>query len=116
MTTGVLEVRAMQLAVHGGLTQTDFKANRCWITKFMKRRGLLLRRHMGICQKLATEFEEKHDSFHRYVLILCRTHSYQLKQIVNTDQTSLYFDMPATTVETDRARQIRVLHSGQEKT
>lgn len=117
VTTDLLKVRAMQLALQTGLTRSDFKASRCWLTNFMKRKGFSLRRRTGICQKLPEEYEEKLHSFQRFVLSLRRRNGYHLGQIGNADQTPLYFDMPATTtVEKKGAKQVRVLSSGHEKT
>lgn len=117
VTTELLKIRAMQLALGQGLTRVEFKASRCWITNFMKRKGFSLRRRTGICQKLPAEYEEKLDAFQRYVLNLRRNNNYQLGQIGNADQTPLYFDMPATTtVEKKGTKQVRVLSSGHEKT
>lgn len=116
VTTEVLKVKAFELARNRGLSRSEFKASRNWITRFMKRKGFSLRRRTGVCQKLPEAFEEKLISFQRYVLSLRHKNDYELGHIGNADQTPVYFDMPAnTTVESTGAKQVRVLTSGNEK-
>lgn len=55
---------------------------------------------MGICRKLTAEFEEKLDAIDCYDLSLHNKHSYQYRQTGNAGQMLLYFQVPATAVET----------------
>lgn len=93
-----------------------FQSEQVLADKFYEEKRLFSSK-ADICQKLPEEYEEKLHSFQRFVLSLRRRHGYHLGQFGNTDQTPLYFDMPATTtVEKKGAKQVRVLSSGHEKT
>lgn len=96
VTTEVLKVRALELARHRGLPRSTFKASRNWISKFMKRKGLSLRRRTGICQRLPEAFEEKLCAFQRFIILLRHMHGYQLGQIANAYQTPSSSTCPPT--------------------
>ena len=46
--------------------------------------------------KLPAGMEEKIVEFHRFVLRARRRHDYQLSHILNTDETPMQFELPAT--------------------
>ena len=46
--------------------------------------------------KLPADMEEKIVEFHRFVLRARRRHDYQLSHILNTDETPMRFELPAT--------------------
>ena len=46
--------------------------------------------------KLPADMEEKLVEFHRFVLRARRRHDYQLRHILNTDETPMRFELPAT--------------------
>lgn len=94
----------------------SFKASRGWCEKFMKREGLTLRRRTTICQKLPNDFEEKLINFQRYVINLRRLHQYPLNQIVNADETAVYFDMPRNyTIQSRGEKEVAIKTTGYEK-
>ncbi|KAM7299429.1 pogo transposable element with KRAB domain [Ixodes scapularis] len=116
VSSDIIKVKALQLALSFRIPRTSFKASRSWITKFMKRKGFSMRRRTSICQKLPEAYEEKLVAFQRFVIMLRRTNNYIAGQMGNADQTPMFFDMPSNyTVETKGAKQVRILTSGNEK-
>ena len=58
--------------------------------------------------KLPADMEEKIVEFHRFVLRARRRHDYQLSHILNTDETPVRFELPATrTLEFTGNRTVR---------
>ena len=58
--------------------------------------------------KLPADMEEKIVELHRFVLRARRRHDYQLSHIINTDETPMRFELPATrTLEFTGNRTVR---------
>lgn len=83
----MLHFKARELATAQGISRTDLKVSRGWITRFMKRKGLSLRRQTSLCQRMPKDFGDKVIEFHRYVIKLRKSKNYMLSQIANADQT-----------------------------
>ncbi|KAM7295747.1 pogo transposable element with KRAB domain [Ixodes scapularis] len=116
VSSDIIKVKALQLALSFRIPRTSFKASRSWITKFMKRKGFSMRRRTSTCQKLPEAYEEKLVAFQRFVIMLRRTNNYIAGQMGNADQMPMFFDMPSNyTVETKGATQVKILTSGNEK-
>ena len=51
VTHDMLQLRARELAKSHNISDNEFKASRGWLRRFMKRKGLSLRRRTTLCQK-----------------------------------------------------------------
>jgi hypothetical protein len=89
----MLHFKAQELATKRGIGRTDLKVSQGWITRFMKKKGLSLRRRTFLYQRMPKDFDDKVIDFRRYVIQLRKSNNYMLSQIANADQTSLNFDM-----------------------
>jgi hypothetical protein len=68
VTHDMLQLRAGELAKSHNILDSEFKASRGWHQRFMKRKGLSLRRRTTLCQKLPRDFTDKVINFHRHVM------------------------------------------------
>lgn len=115
VSTDMIRVKALNIARHMEIPQTQFKASRGWATWFMNRNQLSIRRRTTICQKLPRKYEDHVIKFHRFVNALGREHEYDLSQIGNADQTPVWFDAPeSTTVDLKGAKSVSVRMTGAE--
>lgn len=97
------------------IARSEFKVSKKWVTNFMRRNGLSLRRRTTVCQKLPDAYEEKKEAFLEFVSELKEQHAFTLGQIGNADQTPVWFDMPSRrTVAVKEERQVRVMTTGNE--
>ncbi len=71
----------------------EFQGNLSWISSFMKRFDLSLRRRTKISQKLPEDTEEKLEEFRRFVIRLRMQYNFDLNNIFNMDETPVWFDM-----------------------
>jgi len=71
----------------------DFKTSHRWLTAFMKRFRLALWRRTRISQKLTNQTEELLEKFHQFITNLRIEKSFELENIFNMDETSVWFDM-----------------------
>ena len=55
-----------------------------------------MRAKTTLAQRLPADMEEKIIEFHRFVLRARRRHDYQLSLILNTDETPMQLELPAT--------------------
>ncbi|KAM7309473.1 Pogo transposable element with KRAB domain [Ixodes scapularis] len=110
-----IETKARAVANEMKIGRSEFKISKKWITNFMRRCGLSLRRKATVCQRLPDAYEEKSRAFHRYVTEVRTKHSLMLGQIGNADQTPVWFDMPSRTTVTGKGeRQVPLLTTGNE--
>jgi hypothetical protein len=58
VTRDMLQFRARELAKSLNISDNEFKASRGWLRRFMKRKGLSLRRRTTLCQKLPRDFTD----------------------------------------------------------
>ncbi len=73
--------------------EKDFKISQCWILGFMKRFNLALYRQTRIAQKLPDKTQEQLEKFYQFDKNLRIEKSFELKNILNMDETSVWFDM-----------------------
>lgn len=64
----MLQFEARKIAHEKGIPAAAFKASRGWVTRFMRRHQLSLRRRTTLCQRLPQDYEEKIVLFHRFVI------------------------------------------------
>jgi hypothetical protein len=96
----MLHFKASETATRQRISPSQFKVSRRWMCRFMKRKGLSLRRRTSLSQRMPKDFDDKIIVFHKFVIGLRKNNIYLLSQIGNGDQTPLYFDMPTnTTIE-----------------
>lgn len=98
----MLQFEARKIAHEKGIPAAAFKASRGWVTRFMRRHQLSLRRRTTLCQRLPQDYEEKIVLFHRFVIGLRRTGNFIMSQIGNADETPLTFDMPPNTTVSEK--------------
>ncbi|KAG7165833.1 Pogo transposable element-like 4 [Homarus americanus] len=116
ITRNAICIYAMKLAKSNPDTGKDFKATRGWCSRFMNRKGLVLRQKTKIAQKLPHDLESKITCFQRYIIQIQRNHNFPLTCIGNMDKTSMNFDMISNrTVETKGSKTILVKTTGHEK-
>jgi hypothetical protein len=116
VTHDMLQLCARELAKSHNISDNEFKTSRGWLRRFMKRKGLSLRRRMTLCQKLPRDFTDNVINFHRDVIRMREEHSYLLSQIGNADQTSAFFDVPRnTSIEKQSVQSVTIKTTGAEK-
>lgn len=93
-----------------------FKASSTWLTRFLKRYNLTLRRKTKIAQKMPADLEQKLLDFQHFVIRLRRRKNFPLSHIANMDETPVWFDMAGDlTVENIGAKTVHVRTTGNEK-
>ena len=70
-----------------------FRVSSRWVSAFMKRYKLSLRRSTKISQKLPAHTHALLQSFNQFVSNLRTTKSFELHNIFNMDETPVWFDM-----------------------
>lgn len=94
----------------------NFTASSGWLQKFMIRHSLSLRSKTSISQKLPVQLENKIECFLNEVRILRSNCLYPVENIINMDETPMYFDMvPSKTVSKKGVSEVRICSSGAEK-
>ena len=82
----------------------------------MRRNKLVMRQKTKIAQKLPDDLDDKVVNFHTYVINLRKKHGYELSQIINMDETPMFFDMPGNrTVNKSGERTVFVKTTGHVK-
>ena len=71
----------------------DFKASRGWLSKFMKRNGLSLRRKTSVAQQDPERMITKLVSYVIQVRRLQNRHNYSPSNIIAMDETPVWCDM-----------------------
>jgi transposase-like protein len=96
--------------------QLDFIATFRWLTGFMKRYNLALRRRTRISQKLPEQTTELLANFHRFVIRIRIKNSIELCNIFNMDETPVWFDMAGNiTINPKGEKTVHVRGTGNEK-
>ncbi|CAI7788833.1 unnamed protein product [Closterium sp. NIES-54] len=75
--------------------QEKWRSSHRWTKRFRRRWSLAQRVKTKIGQKLAADCKKKCNSFWEFVRQMRVLNAYPLNLIVNTDQTPLFFEMPA---------------------
>uniref|UniRef100_A0A1X7UMU3 HTH CENPB-type domain-containing protein n=1 Tax=Amphimedon queenslandica TaxID=400682 RepID=A0A1X7UMU3_AMPQE len=85
----------------------EFKASRGWLGRFMKRKGLSLRRKTTVCQTVPADCIPKLISFILHIRKLQQLHQFRPGDIFAMDETACWLEMPGdTTVATTGARSV----------
>ena len=113
VSTNVICLKVKSVAQKLGIAQTSFKASQRWCYGFMERSGFSIRRRT-IAQRLPQDYKEKLIKFQRYVIAQRKKHDFELKYIVNTDQTPLTLTLNSTVSE-KRVKSVSILTTGHEK-
>lgn len=86
-------IRIKALAMTDELNITGFQASNNWCTRFLCCNNLAQK--TKIAQKLPERLEEKIVDFHCFVLNSRKKGNYELVNIGNMDETTVWFDMPS---------------------
>jgi hypothetical protein len=99
-----------------GNSAENFKASFRWLTSFMKRYKLSLRRRTKISQKLPKQTEELLEQFYQFVTRLRIKKSFEFRNIFNMDETPVYFDMAGNfTLNAIGDKTVHIRGTGNEK-
>ena len=83
---------------------------------FMKRYKLSRRRRTKISQKLPTQTNELLNNFQQYIIRLRTEKSYEMANILNMDETPVWFDMAGNfTIDQTGEKTIQICGTGNEK-
>jgi hypothetical protein len=93
----MLQFEGCRLARKHNIFISEFKVSYGWVSHFMARHDLTIRRRTTIAQRLLEAYEEKPVIFQKFVLKLRKQHEYLLGQIGNADQTPVFFNMLEST-------------------
>ena len=111
-----LAIRARALQIAPKYNFPNFKASASWCTRFMDWSGLTLRQKTHIAQKLPKDIDEKVHNFFAFVIKERKRLDFALKNIINMDETPMYFDMPGnTTVNKVGSKTVSVKTTGYER-
>lgn len=110
----MIRVKAVEVARNLG--EANFSGCISWCNRFMKRKGLSLRKRTRISQKMPSDYEDKLISFQRFMIKMRQKNSYELGQIGNMDEVPMCFDMPPDrTVNKAGEKTVQIKTSGHEK-
>jgi len=99
-----------------GNSAENFKASFRWLTSFMKRYKLSLRRRMKISQKLLKQTEKSLEEFYQFITCLRIKKTFEFRNIFNMDETPVYFDMAGNfTINVIGDKTVHVRGTGNEK-
>ena len=99
-----------------GNSVEEFKASSRWMSGFMKRYKLSRRRHTKVSQKLPEQTEELLSNFQQYVIRLRTEKSFAMSNILNMDETPVWFDMAGNfTIDQIGEKTIHIRGTGNEK-
>ena len=109
----LIKMKARQLIK---INNPNFKVSSGWLQKFMIRHSLSLRSKTSISQKLPAQLEKKIECFLNEVRILRSQYLYPFEDIINMDETPMFFDMvPSKTLPKKGVKEVRIRSSGAEK-
>lgn len=97
-------------------TKTTFAASSGWLSGFMDRNGLSVRRVTSVAQKPPNEFADKIVSHIMFTAQLRKNHRISDDRIIAMDETAVFFDMTSnSTVEKSGVKTVSVRSTGHEK-
>ena len=83
------------------------KASPGWFYRIMARHNPSVRRRTTIAQRLPGEYEDKLQSYQRFIINQRQIHNYDISCIDNADQTPVTFDLPySRTIDLKGAKSI----------
>lgn len=111
-----LAMRAKALQLAPKFNFPHFKSSAGWCSRFMNRCGLTLRQKTHIAKKLPKDIDEKIHNFAKFIIKERKMFDFSLENIINMDETPMYFDMPGnTTVDKVGTKTVTVKTTGHEK-
>jgi hypothetical protein len=57
-----------RIATRQGIRPSQFKVSRGWMCRFMKKKGLSLRRRASLSERVPKDFDDKMKAFHKFVI------------------------------------------------
>jgi hypothetical protein len=94
----------------------EFQGTLTWITAFMKRFDLSLRRKTKISQKLPKDTNAKLEEFRRFIIRLRTQYNFDLNSIFNMDETPVWFDMAGNmTINNKGDKTVHIRTTGNDK-
>src|SRR6266542_2644823 len=94
----------------------NFKTSLHWLTTFIKRYKLSLRRRTKILQKLLSQTQELLENFYQFVIRLRIEKSFKLCNILNIDKISVWFNMAGNfTINLKGEKTVHIHETGNEK-
>ena len=94
----------------------EFKASRGWLTRFMKRNGLSLRRKTSVAQQDPERHVAKLVAYIVQVRRMQKKHNYNPSDIIAMDETPVWCDMISeTTIDKTGKKSITLKTTGNEK-
>jgi len=103
------------LELYGDLAE-EFKTSHRWLVGFLRRYKLALRRRTRISQKLPSKTQELLENFHKFIIHLRLEKSYELENILNMDETPVWFDMAGNfTINPKGEKTVHIRATGNEK-
>ena len=114
------KARAIYLNQSAG-TDTDdagkFAASEGWVTKFLDRNGLVLRRSTTVCHKPPADYNEKILQFFTYVRSLRERFKYPDNCIIACDETVIWYDALFNSTVADKgSKEVAARSTGHSKT
>ena len=104
------------IKLHRQQGNTVFVASRGWLTRFMERQKISLRRRTTVSQRLPRDLAPKVVHYLLQIRKMRKAVQYELKDIGAMDETALWLDMPApTTLDFVGERSIPIKTTGHEK-
>jgi hypothetical protein len=85
VTRETIRMKSLEIATSLKIPQQDFKASNGWAVRFMRCKGLALRRRTTLMQKLPTNYVEK------LIAYQPGKHDHLLGQMDNADETPVFF-------------------------
>ncbi|XP_028926536.1 LOW QUALITY PROTEIN: zinc finger protein 514-like [Ornithorhynchus anatinus] len=86
----MLKMKAREIAREQNIAETEFKASRGWISRFMQRNNLSLRRRTSLCRRLPGDYSCRVLEFQKFLIRQRQEHEYFLSQIGHPDQAPIY--------------------------
>lgn len=95
----------------------DFKEGPSWCLRFMKQKGLSIRKRTTLCQQLPPDHGEKIANFHKFIQTKIVENSIGPDDIINMDEVPLTFDLPfIRTVNKKGEASVTLKTTGHERT
>lgn len=103
------------LEIYGNLAE-NFKTSHRWLIAFLRRYRLALRRRTRISQNLPSKTQKLLEEFNQFVIRLRLKKSFELENILNMDETPVWFDMAGSyTINPRGEKTVNVRATGNEK-
>ena len=94
----------------------NFTPGPSWCSRFMRRKGLTIRNHTTVGQKLPEDWEVKKNNFIEYTRNLISKYKFAQYEIINMDEVPVSFDIPPNrTVEQVGTQSVNITTTGHER-